>query len=859
MRRTAPASPAPIGHAAVVDALATGTFRVLTTDVFDTLVWRPTTEPRHLWPAFGQELTARGLLRVGITPDEFAIGRVRAEARARVRTGITDRAPEVTIEQIWAEMPDSWLGAERSALVDAELAFEASRLRPHRATVDLLDAAAARGARVALVSDTYLSATQLRAVLGRVGVPLDAVRDVVVSSEHGRSKADGLLDLAIQRLGVPAAQVLHIGDHPISDVVAAQRAGAACVQLSLPAEADAMATTHRPFDKYSQDHAADGGRSGSLRDVWNAAGDAALDPSFQFGAAAAGPLVAGFAAWASATAVSLGAPAVHCLLREGGTIAEAIRTVAPDGPTAVELHASRWAVLRAAVFEGTPDELFAALARRADLVPQHVVDAFGVDEALVRRVMGDGPFDHRTRAQALDRIAADDTLRSAIVAASAALRVNVQRYLRTRLQPGDGPIVLCDVGWSGMIQHGLTGIIRDMGDEREVVGLYCATTVNAEERVSRGALMRWYLPSTGLHGRAARATGTVVRYPELLERILTPDIGTLLSFTDEGEPVCKDVTEHRSPSLIAAQHGLAAAVAELAPSIAADRARWTDDLDFRVTLAEAMATVLQRPDARVARPLLEWEHDDVAGTAAEGLGASWFDDLLPYANAVDIGDVPPTEVFWLPGMAAARGGSLATQLDAIELGADPDALCPPSALGTATVTVLPRGSLRAASMWSGTPRTNQEGWSTVTHRCTAPSARAVVLQVGAGGGVVEFGFLRIEVDQDGAHHELRIDRADHDAVTAILGRRLGVFTVGFAAGGHLRIELPSGIGDGPSVVRISAAYRGIGAGSADPSLVGPPAWRRVPRQWAARAKEWLRVPARHTANALASLRARVRR
>lgn len=859
MRRTAPAPPVPVGHAAVLDALSTGMYRVLTTDVFDTLVWRPTTEPRHLWPDLGRELAANGLLLAGVTAEEFAIGRVRAEARARVRTGITDRAPEVTIEQIWAEVPGSWLRAERAALIEAELDFEARRLRLHDGAIALLTAATAAGARVVLVSDTYLSAAQLRGLLERVGVPFDAVSEVVVSSEHGRSKADGLLDLAVQRLGVPAAQVLHIGDHPVSDVDAARRAGAAAVQLSLPAEADAVATAHRPFHRYSEDHAADGGRAGALRDVWNGAGEAALDPSFQFGAAVAGPLVAGFAAWASATAEAIGASAVHCLLREGGTIAEAIRVVAPGGPAPVELHASRWAVLRAAVFDGTPDELFAALARRADLVPQHVVDAFGVDEAVVRRVMGDGPFDHRTRALALARIAEDDELRTAVVEASTALRRNVQRYLRTRLQPGAGPIVLCDVGWSGMIQHGLTGIMRDMGIERDVVGLYCATTVNAEERVSRGAQMRWYLPTTGLHGRAERATGTIVRYPELLERILTPDIGTLLSFTEDGVPVCKDVTEHRSSSLVAAQRGLAAAVAALAQSIAADRPRWVDDLDFRVTLAEAMASVLQRPDAHLASPLLAWEHDDVAGTAAEGLGATWFDDLLPFANAVDIGDVPPTEVFWLPGMAAARGGSLATQLDAIELGADADALCPPSPLGSAGITVLPRGSLRAASMWSGTPRTNQEGWSTVTHRCTVPSARAVVLQVGADGGVVELGLLRVEVDHDGAHHELRIDHADHDALTVVLGRRLGAFTVGFAAGGHLRIQLPSGVGEGPSVVRVSAAYRGIGARSADPDLVGPPAWRRVPRQWAAQAKEWLRVPARHAANALAALRARVRR
>ncbi len=847
-----------IGLQAVRDLVLAGRHSVLTSDVFDTLVWRAAAQPRHLWSAFGRELVAAGHLPGTVTPAEFAIARVRAEARARARTGITDRAAEVTIEQIWEQMPDRWLDRTRDAYVVDELAFEACSLHPHQASIDLLGLARERGMRVVLVSDTYLSAAQLTALLREAGVA-ECWDDVVVSSEHLRSKSDGLLENAIAAMGVPAGKVLHIGDHPISDVAAAQRCGAAAVQLALPALADAVASAHRPFERYSEDHASDGGRAGALRETINEAGPAALDPSFQFGAVVAGPLVAGFCAWASATAAQLGSSSVHCLLREGGTIAEMMRTIAPDGPSPVELHASRWAVLRASVFTGTEDELFAALARRADLVPEHVAAAFDLDVQTVRSVIGDRAHDHRTRALALAQIAANDELRGQIVATSAALRRNVQRYLEQVLHLDGGPIVLCDVGWSGMIQHGLTRIIHDMGVDREVVGLYCATTVNAEERVSQGATMKWYLPTAGEHGRAERATGTIVRYPELLERILTPPIGTLLSFTDEGRPVCKEGTEHRSPSLEAAQRGLAVAARHLAPRIRADHARWTDDLAFRVTLAESMASVLQNPDPRLAAPLIGWEHDDVAGTAAEGLGAQWFVDLLPFANALDIDKVPPTEVFWLPGMAAATGGALAAQLDAVDRGADPDALCPPSPLGVATVTVFPRNSLRAASMHSDTPRTNQDGWSTITHRCTVPSARSITVEVCPDGGVVEVGLLRVEVDHDGTSTELRIDRAAHDALTVVLGRRLGSFTVGFAAGGHLRIALPATIGDGPCVVRLSIAYRGIGATGADPDLVGPSALRRVPRQAAMTAKRWLRRPARWAADSLRSLRARVRR
>ena len=858
MRHDRPAPPVLVGHQAVRDAIGSGRYRILTSDVFDTLVWRPAAKPHHLWGELGRVLSAAGDLPVQVTAPEFAMARVRAEARARVLTGVTDRAPEVTIEEIWRQMPTQWLNKDPDAYVTAELAFEARVLRRHDVAIECLALARSVGMRVVLVSDTYLHAGQLTALLAAAGVP-SVWDDVVVSSEHRRSKADGLLQAAIERSGVAADQVLHIGDHPVSDVAAAARCGATAVQLALPAPVDAVSHAHRPFDRYSEDHASDGGRGGALRDAFNEVGLAGFDPSFQFGAAVAAPLAAGFCGWASATAASFGSGTVHCLLREGGTIAEVMREVAPQGPRPVTLHASRWAVLRAAVFTGTEDELFAALARRADLVPEHVAAAFDVDVRLVRDVIGAGPHDHRTRALVLRKLAAHTELRGQIIEASTRLRRNAQRYLEHALELDDGPIVLCDVGWSGMIQHGLTDIIHDMGIDREVVGLYCATTVNAEERVSRGATMKWYLPTSGLHGRADRATGTIVRYPELLERILTPPIGTLLSFDDDGRPVCKPDTEHRSVSLEAAQTGLATGVRHLGSCVRADPARWCDDLDFRTTLAESMASVLQSPDARVADPLLGWEHDDVAGSTAEGLGASWIAPLLPFANAFDIDKVPPTEVFWLPGMAALGGGALAAQLDAVERGADSSLLCPVSPLGVATITVFPRRSPRAAAMWSDTPRVNPDGWSTLTYRCTVPTAGAVTLQLCPDGGVVEFGLLRVELQHGDTHEELSIDHVDHDAVNSVLARRLGRSTLGFAPGGHLRVSLPAMAGDAACVVRVSVAYRGIGAEGVDPSLVGPSALRQAPRRAWMVTKEWLRGPARRVSDALRSLRTRMRR
>ncbi|MFM2077830.1 MAG: hypothetical protein RJA49_1720, partial [Actinomycetota bacterium] len=617
MRPSAPATPAhPTGYAAARSAIESGGCAAVTSDVFDTLVWRPVAVPAHLWPVLGHHLRDAGLLPGHVNATQFADARIRAESRAREATGVTDRAPEVTLDEIWRQMPLVWTEGAVDRFVEAELAVEGRALRPHAPAVELLRLARSRGRRVVLVSDTYLSAPQLRALLATAGVPDDAYDDVVVSSEHRRSKADGLLDVAVRQLGLTRDHVVHLGDHEVSDIEAAVRAGLAPVHLDLPAALDAVAAAHAPVRRYSADSAADGGRSAAVRETLNLAGEHGLDPSYQFGAAVAGPLMAGFAAWASVTTEELGGAAVHCLLREGGTIAELIRRIRPDGPPPVEVHASRWAVLRAAVFTGSVDELYGALARRADFRAEHVADAFGVPLALVQKVVGDNPHDHRARAGAVERIAANDELREQIIASSARLRGGVERYLERTLRLGtSGPVVLCDIGWSGMIQQGITRIAHGMGIDRDVVGLYSAITTVGRERASQGARMLAYLPSEGAAGRAAAASAVIIRNPEILERIMTPPVGTLLEFTAAGEPVCMEGTEPRTESLALAQQGLLDVATRLAPAISADPATWTADPEFRVALAESVAAVLQSPDRRVAEPLGGWHHDDVAGTA----------------------------------------------------------------------------------------------------------------------------------------------------------------------------------------------------------------------------------------------------
>ncbi|MCX5214172.1 HAD family hydrolase [Kitasatospora sp. NBC_00240] len=179
---------------------------------------------------------------------DFGSGFVPAIAHAARR--LTEAGGRiVTVEQLQEvreEMARRMPGADFAEIRRAALAESARRLgceRPglaeevYRAFVDV------RAEHTLLHPETGEVLSRLAASLplalttngntdlGPLG--LDTVFAVVVrAAECGVHKPDpGIYRITAERLGVPPAQVLHIGDHPLEDVAAAREAGMAAVLL----------------------------------------------------------------------------------------------------------------------------------------------------------------------------------------------------------------------------------------------------------------------------------------------------------------------------------------------------------------------------------------------------------------------------------------------------------------------------------------------------------------------------------------------------------------------------------------------------------------------------------------------------
>lgn len=202
----------------IIDEILSESIKVVSFDIFDTLLARPIIKPTDLFKLVG--------LRTGYFED-FIEMRVAAEKCAGKKRDSSRDA--VTFDEIYREfgnlfdVPDDVL----VALQREELAIEMQYLRPRKSAKKLFDTAKAAGKRIIITSDMYLSKEFLEKVLAENGFA--GYERFYLSSEEQKSKKTGRLyqkivtDFAEE--GITSNEILHIGDNKEIDINKAKQYG----------------------------------------------------------------------------------------------------------------------------------------------------------------------------------------------------------------------------------------------------------------------------------------------------------------------------------------------------------------------------------------------------------------------------------------------------------------------------------------------------------------------------------------------------------------------------------------------------------------------------------------------------------
>ncbi|HWK34793.1 HAD family hydrolase [Sphingomonas sp.] len=493
----------------------------LSLDCFDTLLWRNTHAPRDVFAG----IAAPG---GGIEP------RIWAEGVARRMRFQRDKCREIGLDEIYRRMLTRGTPEEIEAAVAHELALEAAHCFPFAPVVELMRDARARGLRVILVSDMYLSEAELRGLIAAsAGDDVLALVDAIfMSSAYGTAKSEDLFPMVLEAIGAAPDQVLHVGDNRAADYEGAARAGLHAVhfqqfddeviqRLRLETAAGIMLDpairvtvpsymAHRPAIALRRES----------------------DTAYVVGHDVMGPVMHTMATWLKAeldaTAARLGQPVRPLFLMRDGYLPYAVFNALYPDAGARPIEISRLTAARASLH--TADDVHAFIGEYLDVLPPRALAKqlmlFGheVDKHLKKR-----PGEKTEDDKAFRKWLRDPETVRKILKRSRGFTDRLIAHLRANDVADGDAVMLVDVGYKGTVQNIITPVLeREMG--LTVGGRYLFLREECISGLDKAGLLGTDL----FECRALHALGTCVAVVEQMCNIAQ---GSTVDYTPEGAPI----------------------------------------------------------------------------------------------------------------------------------------------------------------------------------------------------------------------------------------------------------------------------------------------------------------------------------
>lgn len=187
-------------------------FDIISFDVFDTLIFRPFSDPKILFDILESENQI----------EHFAQFRVEAENHVRKEKYDNSGTREVTLNEIY-EYIEKYTGLEKEEGMKKEIEKEIDICFANSYMLHVYHMLKSYGKRIIITSDMYLSKGVIGKILERNGYT--GYEDIYVSCQYRKSKATGeMYKMISSKLGENLCYI-HIGDNRHSDIEMAKEAG----------------------------------------------------------------------------------------------------------------------------------------------------------------------------------------------------------------------------------------------------------------------------------------------------------------------------------------------------------------------------------------------------------------------------------------------------------------------------------------------------------------------------------------------------------------------------------------------------------------------------------------------------------
>ena len=304
-----------------------GSEQVVSFDIFDTLLQRPFLRPTDLFALMEKDLKLKG----------FAKRRIKAEREARRRH---QHQADVTIDQIYTMMGTRYVGMK-----EVEMDYERRLLTPKTDGLRIYKEALRQGTTIIAVSDMYLPSAFLLSVLREKGYT--AISEVFVSCEENACKDGGaLFRKVMQKMGIKAGQMVHIGDNHQADIVSAENEGVRSVERRKDTDQLLLMPSMMRYEKLKKTPSLALSVNIALQAQHKASCGNVPDPFSQLGYELGGPLAVGYVEHIHRVAHEQGIDGLLFVSRDGYALYEVYKKLYPNDIKAYYIEASRTLIMR---------------------------------------------------------------------------------------------------------------------------------------------------------------------------------------------------------------------------------------------------------------------------------------------------------------------------------------------------------------------------------------------------------------------------------------------------------------------------------------------------------------------------------
>ena len=444
-------------------------YDVISFDIFDTLLFRPFSEPSDVFYFMGDVFEVMDLKRI----------RMEQEEEARIIHAGAGGGREISLRDIWKQMERA-VGIPAEKGMETELALERRFCYANPFMLQVVNRLYDKGKKMIAVSDMYLPGTFLGKLLTENGYK--GIGEVYVSCEYGCGKGDGGLFRIAMSAQPEGAGIIHVGDNPASDIKMAERYG---LHTMYYPNVNRKAHCYRAYDMSP----VIGGAYRGIVDAHLYSGLETFSPEYEYGYVYGGLFVVGYCAFIHDYCRGHHIEKVLFLSRDGDILKQAYDLLYPGSDTEYVYWSRKAAVKLAACFDRYDYfRRFLFHKQNLNFTVREVLDAMEI--GFLEGTAGLGPEEVLTEKNA-------PLLRQAIEAEwEQVLRVYeeqdcaAKRYYGKVLE-GVGKAAAVDIGWAGSGAMTLRQLVsRKWKLPCEVVGMIAGTNTihNAEPDASESFL-----------------------------------------------------------------------------------------------------------------------------------------------------------------------------------------------------------------------------------------------------------------------------------------------------------------------------------------------------------------------------------